>query len=104
MSSPVDAYAALVRSNQPHHHVERRRLPCPVRPEQTDDLSLLQRNVHVVHHGAAAVHLGQAVPFQNAPMWFRINGLADSSLAFLQAFERQEHELLLHLFGIAGQR
>ena len=55
----VEQNRPLVGPNQSGDHVERRRLPCSVRPEQPDDLSLREIERHVVHDAAAFVRLDQ---------------------------------------------
>src|SRR5687768_7916971 len=54
------------RRNEPHDHVERRGFARAIRPQQSDNLPLLQSQGHIADHGSAAVHLDQALGLQHA--------------------------------------
>ena len=47
----------VVRRHKSRGHVERGRLAGTIRPQQTDDLALLQLNGHIIHYGPLAVFL-----------------------------------------------
>src|SRR4029077_3823407 len=61
----VEQYSAGVRLNEANDHIERGRLPGPVRAEQSDYFTLLQPECDVVHDLSAAISLGQSVRFQH---------------------------------------
>ena len=55
----VEVHLAGIRLDEPHHHIERRRLARPVGTQQTDNLALLEFNIHLVDHSALPVFLDQ---------------------------------------------
>ncbi len=62
----VEADDAAIGRNQPGDHVEDRGLAGAVRPEQADRLAGAQAQGRVVHHGAAAIALLQALDGEHA--------------------------------------
>ena len=62
----VEPDGAFVGPNQPGDHVERRRLPRPVRSQQADDFALREVQRHVVDHAAALVGLHQVLRLEPA--------------------------------------
>ena len=56
---------SAVWPDEAHDHIESRRLPCTVRPEQANDLASLDVNIDPIDDGAATVNFDQLACGQN---------------------------------------